>query len=141
MNARNIAQPLSSRNEKDFSRKKCIKFDCKIREGRGGCPVEEILGGYWEDGGNLFDQKQRGQNVDVLFIQTKEMVEHLGKVNLNVFQCDTTFTTSSEGKLYIQVNYSNFTAKWKRKFKLGRIFSGHLSLIWLVQTRWYFYVI
>lgn len=124
-----------------FLEKNVSNLIAKLKKEEEVCPVEEILGSYWEEGGNVFDQKQRGQNVDVLFIQTKEMVEHLGKVNLNVFQCDTTFTTSSEGKLYIQVNYSNFTAKWKRKLKLGRIFSGHLSLIWLVQTRWYFYVI
>ena len=62
------------------------------------CPVEEILGSYREEGGYVFYSKAEGSdNVDVLFIQTREMIEHLGKNYPNVCQCDTTFGTSSEG--------------------------------------------
>ena len=77
--------------------------------------MERYLGEIREEGGIVNYSKSEGSdNVDVLWIQTKDMREHQQKMEPNLFECDTTFGTSLEGyKLYIPVYYSNITAMWE----------------------------
>ena len=65
--------------------------------------------------GKLGRKKEEGNdNVDVLWVQTKDMKNQLLQTNPLVFECDTTFGTLAEGyKLYLPAFHSKFTNKWE----------------------------
>ena len=73
------------------------------------------MGEIVDAGGEVKYKKETGNdNVDVLWVQTKDMKAQLVQNKPHVFECDTTFGTQAEGyKLYIPVFHSNFTNKWE----------------------------
>ena len=92
-----------------------MNLTARLNKDKETSPVEQVLGDIRENGGEVKYTKADGSdNVDVLWVQTKDMRDHLQRIKPHVFQCDTTFGTSSEGyKLFIPVYYSNITAKWE----------------------------
>ena len=74
-----------------------------------------ILGDIKDNVGDVrYRKEENTNNVEVLWVQTKEMRSQLAQSKPLVFECDTTFGTQMEGyKLYIPVLFSNFTAKWE----------------------------
>ena len=53
--------------------------------------AEKILVKIKDDGGNINFSKDANRSVDVLWIQTADMVAMLKKEKPRLFQCDTTF--------------------------------------------------
>ena len=115
VNPRNISKLLVTKTGKDYTYKDVVNLMSRLKRDEVACPVETVLGKILEEGGTVNYNKAEGSNnVDVLWIQTKDMLDHLIKCEPLVFQCDTTFGTSTEGyKLYVPVYYSNITAKWE----------------------------
>ena len=72
------------------------------------------MGQIRDAGGEVrYKKEKETNNVDVLWVQTKDMKVQLMQTKPQVFECDTTFGTQVEGyKLYIPVFHSKFTNKW-----------------------------
>ena len=76
--------------------------------------VEEILHKIRNEGGNVNYTRDDRNFVDVLWIQTAEMVHMLQSEKPRLFQNDTTFGTQREGyKLHIPIYHSNKTNMWE----------------------------
>ena len=73
------------------------------------------MGEIVDAGGEVRYKKETGNdNVDVLWVQTKDMKAQLVQTKPHVFECDTTFETQAESyKLYKPIFHSNFTNKWE----------------------------
>ena len=73
--------------------------------------VEKVLSEIRDDGGTvMYDKDPQTKNVDVLWLQTKEMRKKVSETKLRTFETDTTFGTQKEGyKLYIPLYHSNET--------------------------------
>ena len=115
-NARNIADVLSERTGINFPTQSVRNLINKIKDDDGdGKTVEKVLGDIRDAGGDVMYKKESNtNNVDVLWIQTKDMKNMLAKCRPLVFECDTTFNTQSEGyKLFIPTFHSNITDKWE----------------------------
>ena len=106
---------MVERSGKDYTYKDVVNLMSRLKKEDEICPVEQFLESVREEGGAVNYKKAEGSNnVDVLWLQTKDMREHLQRIQPTVFQCDTTFGTSVEGyKLYIPVYHSNITARWE----------------------------
>ena len=107
-----------------FNRNKCIQFKAQDvrnvvsnikRSEEVVITAEESLEEVINSGGDVRYRKQAGNdNVEGLWIQTKEMRDQLKGYAPLLFKCDTTFGTQMEGyKLYIPVFFSNFTGRWE----------------------------
>ena len=73
------------------------------------------MGDIEDNGGDVRYLKESGShNVDVLWIQTRDMRSQLCQTKPQVFECDTTFGTQVEGyKLYIPLFHSNHSDMWE----------------------------
>ena len=114
--ARNIIDVLNERTCKYFKTQDVRNLITRIRESEDKqSSVEEALGNIRDNGGDVRYLKEQGtNNVDVLWVQTRDMRSHLTKCKPQVFECDTTFGTQVEGyKLYIPLFHSNHTDKWE----------------------------
>ena len=115
-NPRNIADVLSERTGKPYKTQDVRNLITRIRESEDKAnSVEDALGHIRDNGGDVRYLKEQGtNNVDVLWIQTRDMRSQLEKCKPQVFECDTTFGTQVEGyKLYIPTFHSNHTDKWE----------------------------
>ena len=115
-NPRNIADVLSERTGMSFTAQNVRNLIHKIKEAdKDTESVEKVLGDIKDAGGDVrYKKEDDSNNVDVLWIQTKDMKSMLAKCKPQVFECDTTFGTQVEGyKLFIPLFHSNFTDKWE----------------------------
>ena len=115
-NCRNIADVLTERTGVNYNAQDIRNLITKIdKDEKTAASVEEILGDIKDNGGDVrYRKEENTNNVEVLWVQTKEMRSQLAQSKPLVFECDTTFGTQVEGyKFYIPVFYSNFTAKWE----------------------------
>ena len=115
-NPRNIADVLTERTGKDFRAQDVRNLITKIKQHEDNpSTVEEALGEIRDGGGEVrYKKEKKNDNVDVLWVQTKDMKNQLSRTKPQVFECDTTFGTQAEGyKLYIPVFHSKFSDKWE----------------------------
>ena len=115
-NARNIGDVLSERTGINFPTQSVRNLINRIKDDdEDGKTVEKVLGDIRDAGGDVMYRKESNtNNVDILWIQTKDMKNMLAKCRPLVFECDTTFNTQSEGyKLFIPTFHSNITDKWE----------------------------
>ena len=114
---KNISDVLNARKEmgSTFDPQFIRNLKTKFNSEKNITSIEEALDDINKNGGSVKYQKKEGTNdVNVLMVQTKEMLDHLGKCKPILFQADTSFGTQAEGyKLYIMVYFSNYTAKWE----------------------------
>ena len=97
VNLRNISKILINRTGKDFNPKDVVNLTARLNKDKETSPVEQVLGDIREYGGEVKYTKADGSdNVDVLWVQTKDMRDHLQIIKPHIFKCDTTFETSSE---------------------------------------------
>ena len=62
----------------------------------------------------MLDKDPVTKNVDVLWLQTRDMRQNISKSKPRTFETDTTFGTQKEGyKLYVPCYHSNETDKWE----------------------------
>ena len=97
-----------------------------------------------DDGGNvLYDKDPLTKEVNVLWVQTQEMRNHVALCKPRTFECDTTFGTQSQGyKLHVQCYHSNHTDMWEvaghpavGHFKYRQFWLKEISLIgWMGGT-------
>ena len=113
--ASNMAACLSQKTGKDFSRMDIHNLTRKLSEKETDKPThEKILGEIQDNGGCIRYSRGSDDSVDVLMIQTKDMVERINSESPRLFQCDTTFGTSKQHyKLYTIIYHSNVTDKWE----------------------------
>ena len=115
-NPRNIADVLNERTGMQFTSQAVRNLINKIKgDAKDTKTVETVLGDIRDAGGDVrYRKEDETNNVDVLWIQTREMKNMLARCKPQVFECDTTFGTQSEGyKLFIPLFHSNFSAKWE----------------------------
>ena len=115
-NPRNIADVLSERTGMQLSSQAVRNFMNKMKEDdKNVKTVETVLGELRDEGGDVrYKKEDGGNNVDVLWIHTREMKDMLSRCKPLVFECDTTFGTQSEGyKLFIPLFHSNISSKWE----------------------------
>ena len=113
---RNIANALTERTGKDFTAQDVRNLTTRLKNTEENkTSVEESLGQIRDSGGEVRYKKEvDSNNVDVLWVQTKDMKDQLKQTKPLVFECDTTFGTQAEGyKLYVPVFHSKFTNKWE----------------------------
>ena len=113
--ARNIAQCLSQKTGREYNRQDVQNLTRKLSEKDEEPPsVEAILGNIQDNGGNVSYSRDENNCVDVLMIQTHDMVDLLKRENPRVYKSDTTFGTSKEGyKLHVLIYHSNTTDMWE----------------------------
>ena len=91
-NPKNIAACLSQKTGKQYNGQDVRNLIKKIDESDLCKPkAEEILGKIKDAGGNVLFTKDANKQVDVLWIQTADMVNMLKKEKPRLFQNDTTF--------------------------------------------------
>ena len=115
-NVRNIADVLSERTGKDYKTQDVRNIISRMKQQEENVvTVEESLGEMRDGGGDVRYKKEKDtNNVDVLWIQTKDMRKQLALTKPHVFECDTTFGTQNEGyKLYVPVFHSKLTNMWE----------------------------
>ena len=115
-NPKNIANVITEKKGINYSTQDVRNIITKIKASEEVvCTVEESLGSIKDEGGDVRYKKQENtDNVEVLWVQTKDMKNQLSRSAPRLFECDTTFGTQVEGyKLYIPLFYSNFTGKWE----------------------------
>ena len=133
-NPKNIANVLTQRKAASYNAQDVRNIIARINvDEEAVASVEESLGELVDDGGEVRYKKQDNtDNVEVIWVQTKDMRSQLSKSSPRLFECDTTFGTQVcllhllsypllksfffqvEGyKLYIPLYYSNFTSKWE----------------------------
>ena len=115
-NPMNIASVLTERKGIQFKAQDVRNVISNIKRSEEVViTAEESLEEVINSGGDVRYRKQDGNdNVEVLWIQTKEMRYQLKRCSPLLFECDTTFGTQVEGyKLYIPVFFSNFTGRWE----------------------------
>ena len=112
--ARNISECLSQKTGKEFNRQDVHNLMRKLNQEEESKSAEEVLGKIKDDGGNVMYSRDENKCVDVLFIQTPDMVNLIKKENPRLYQSDTTFGTSKEGyKLHVLIYHSNVTDMWE----------------------------
>ena len=89
--ARNIADCLSQRTGKEYSRLDAHNLIRKLSDEDDSPSAEAILANIKDAGGNVSYSKDENKCVDVLFFQTHDMVDMLKNENPRVYQSDTTF--------------------------------------------------
>ena len=89
--ARNIADCLSQRTGKEYSRLDAHNLIRKLSDEDDSPSAEAILANIKDAGGNVSYSKDENKCVDVLFLQTHDMVDMLENQNPRVYQSDTTF--------------------------------------------------
>ena len=96
---RNIANALTERTGKDFTAQDVRNLIARIKDTEENeTSVDESLGQIRDGGGEVRYKKEEGSdNVDVLWVQTKDMKDQLKQTKPLVFECDTTFGTQTEG--------------------------------------------
>ena len=91
-NAKNIAACLSHKTGKNYNSQDIRNLIKKMDDADITKPkAEEILAKVKDAGGNVNFSKDSTKNVDVLRIQTQDMVAMLKTEKPRLFQCDTTF--------------------------------------------------
>ena len=91
-NSNNIAACLSHKTGKNFNSQDVRNLIKKIDNTDNDKPkAEEVLAKIKDAGGNINFSKDDNKCVDVLWIQTADMVTMLRKEKPRLFQCDTTF--------------------------------------------------
>ena len=112
---RNIADVLSDRTGMCFTCKDIRNLVAKMRLVARKPSSEELLSVIVDNGGEVKYTKTKSSNdVQVLWLQTKEMKDSLAHEKPTLFQDDTTFGTQEEGfKLNIQRYFSKSTRKWE----------------------------
>ena len=89
---RNIADCLTQKTGKEYNRQDIQNLTRKLSEkDDGNLSVEAILGNIQDNGGNVNYSRDENQCVDVLMIQTHDMIDLLKQEKPRVFQSDTTF--------------------------------------------------
>ena len=119
--ARNIAQCLSQKTGREYNCQDVQNLTRKLSEKDEEAPsVEAILGNIQDNGGNVTYSRYENNCVDVLMIQTHDMVDLLKRENPRVYQSDTTFGTSKEGyKLHVLIYHSySSVLKLEKRSKL-----------------------
>ena len=93
--AKNIANVLTERNGINYNSQDVRNIVARIKTTEEVVPtVEEALGEIKDNGGDVRYKKQSNtDNVEVLWIQTKDMKSQLSRSAPRVFECDTTFGT------------------------------------------------
>ena len=115
-NVRNIADVLSERTGMNLAVQTVRNIINQLKESdKEVKTVEMVLGEIRDQGVDVRYRKEREtNNVDVLWLQTKDMKEMINRCKPLVFECDTTFGTQAEGyKLFIPLFHSNITDKWE----------------------------
>ena len=93
--SKNIANVLTERNGINYNSQDVRNIVARIKTTEEVVPtVEEALGDITDNGGDVRYKKQSNtDNVEVLWIQTKDMKSQLSRSAPRVFECDTTFGT------------------------------------------------
>ena len=115
-NPTNIANVLTERKGIGYNAQDVRNIIARINiDEQAVASVEESLGELVDNGGDVRYKKQENtDNVEVIWVQTRDMRSQLASSSPRLFECDTTFGTQLEGyKLYIPLYYSNFTGKWE----------------------------
>ena len=77
--ARNIAECLSQKTGKEYNRQDVHNLMKKIVDDKETITAEAVLGNLKDNGGNVLYSRDDSSCVDVLFFQTKDMIDLLKK--------------------------------------------------------------
>ena len=113
--SRNIAAVMTERTGRAYTYQDVRNIIERINLNIEQVPLEQALGSIVTAGGNIKYQKESGtDNVNCLWLQTRDMKEQLSKSKPHIFETDTTFNTQSEGyKLFIPVYKCHETDRWE----------------------------
>ena len=129
-NCRNVADVLTERTGVNYNAQDIRNLITKIdKDEKTAASVEKILGDIKDNGGDVrYRKEENTNNVEVLWVQTKEMRSQLAQSKPLVFECDTTFGTQSFISLSSTVTSQpsgrclgcySLPLRQRRKLKLG----------------------
>ena len=111
---RKIAEALSSRTGDNYKPKDISNLLAKLKkENKDGTTFERDLESVRSKGGEVRIEKDSDSGyATVIWVQTNHMKIALSSIKPKVFQCDTTFSTNSQGyKLFTEIYHNPVTDK------------------------------
>ena len=81
VNPQNISKILVNRTGKDYNYRDVVNMIARIQRDEKSCPMEQVLGSIREEVGEVkYSKSEDTNNVDVLWVQTREMKDHLHRI-------------------------------------------------------------